>query len=129
MFRAVILPIFRCIGLCVTACGIMHPRCCRPVAWKLPLLFSFYCLLAKKGTTLQNKQTSPEVETIKRLIKQKRNYSKNKQTSPNAETIKRFIKKKSNYSPKQPSPNVETIKRLIKQKRNYYSKQTNITER
>jgi len=28
-------------------------------------------LLAKKGTTLQNKQTSPNFETIKRLIKQK----------------------------------------------------------
>ena len=32
MFRAIILPIFRSIRLCVTACGIMHPRCCRPVA-------------------------------------------------------------------------------------------------
>jgi ribonuclease HI len=28
-------------------------------------------LLAKKGTTLQNKQTSPNFETINRLIKQK----------------------------------------------------------
>jgi len=27
--------------------------------------------LAKKGTTLQNKQTPPNFETIKRLIKQK----------------------------------------------------------
>ena len=32
MFRAIILPIFRCTRLCVTACGIMHPPCCRPVA-------------------------------------------------------------------------------------------------
>ena len=32
MFREIILPIFRSTGLCVTACGIMHPRCCRPVA-------------------------------------------------------------------------------------------------
>ena len=32
MFRAIILPIFRSTRLCVTACGIMHPRCCRPVA-------------------------------------------------------------------------------------------------
>ena len=31
MFRAIILPIFRSTRLCVTACGIMHPRCCRPV--------------------------------------------------------------------------------------------------
>jgi len=30
MFRALITPIFRSIRLCVTACGIMHPRCCRP---------------------------------------------------------------------------------------------------
>ena len=20
--------------MCVTACGLMHPRCCRPIAWK-----------------------------------------------------------------------------------------------
>ena len=26
MFRTIILPIFRSSGLCVTACGIMHPR-------------------------------------------------------------------------------------------------------
>ena len=30
-FRAIILPIFRSTRLCVAACGIMHPRCCRPV--------------------------------------------------------------------------------------------------
>ena len=30
MFREIILPIFRSTTLCVTACGIMHPRCCRP---------------------------------------------------------------------------------------------------
>ena len=29
MFRALIPPIFRNARLCVTACGIMHPRCCR----------------------------------------------------------------------------------------------------
>ena len=29
MFRAIITPIFRSARLCVTACGIMHPRCCR----------------------------------------------------------------------------------------------------
>ena len=28
MFREIILPIFRSTRLCVTACGIMHPRCC-----------------------------------------------------------------------------------------------------
>ena len=30
MFWAIILPIFRSTRLCVTACGIMQPRCCRP---------------------------------------------------------------------------------------------------
>ena len=32
MLREIILPIFRSTTLCVTACGIMHRRCCRPVA-------------------------------------------------------------------------------------------------
>ena len=32
MFLEIILPIFRSTRLCVTVCGIMHPRCCRPVA-------------------------------------------------------------------------------------------------
>jgi len=31
VFQAIILPVFRGTGLCVTACGIMHPRCCRRV--------------------------------------------------------------------------------------------------
>jgi len=30
MFRTIIFPIFRNIRLCVTACGIIHRRCCRP---------------------------------------------------------------------------------------------------
>jgi len=34
MFRAMIPPIFRSTRLCVTPCGIMHPRCCRLVSWK-----------------------------------------------------------------------------------------------
>ena len=34
MFRAMIPPIFRSTRLCVTACGIVHPRCCWPVALK-----------------------------------------------------------------------------------------------
>ena len=33
MFREIILPIFRSTRLCVTACGIMQPRCCRLSAW------------------------------------------------------------------------------------------------
>jgi len=32
MFQAIILPIFRKTGLCVTACCIMHLRFCRPGA-------------------------------------------------------------------------------------------------
>ena len=32
MFREIILPIFRSTRLCVTACGVMHRRCCRPKA-------------------------------------------------------------------------------------------------
>ena len=35
MLRAMIPPIFRSTRLRVTACGIMHPRCCRPVVWNL----------------------------------------------------------------------------------------------
>ena len=34
MFREIILPILRSARLCVTSSGIMHPRCCRPVASK-----------------------------------------------------------------------------------------------
>ena len=33
MFRAIISPILRSTRLYVTACGIMHHRCCRPVTW------------------------------------------------------------------------------------------------
>jgi len=32
MFQAIILSIFRSTRLCVTTCGIINPRCCRPVA-------------------------------------------------------------------------------------------------
>ena len=32
MLREIILPIFKSTRLCVTVCGIMHQRCCRPVA-------------------------------------------------------------------------------------------------
>jgi len=35
MFRVIILPIIRITILCVAACGIMHLRCCRPVAGNL----------------------------------------------------------------------------------------------
>ena len=36
MFREIILPIFRSTRLCVTVCGIMEPRCCRPLAGRWP---------------------------------------------------------------------------------------------
>ena len=32
MCREIILPIFRSTRVCVTVCGIMQPRCCRPPA-------------------------------------------------------------------------------------------------
>ena len=35
MFRAMLSPILRNTRLCVTACGIMHPWYCQPVAWKI----------------------------------------------------------------------------------------------
>jgi len=35
MFRAIILPIFKRTRLCITACGIMHPWCSRPVPSKI----------------------------------------------------------------------------------------------
>ena len=34
MFRVMKTPVFRSTRLSVIACGIMHPQCCRPVAWK-----------------------------------------------------------------------------------------------
>jgi len=33
-----ITPIFRSIRLCVTVCGIMHPRCCQPVSLEAEFL-------------------------------------------------------------------------------------------
>ena len=35
MFRAIILPTVRSTRLCVTACGIMYPRCCQPATGRL----------------------------------------------------------------------------------------------
>ena len=42
MFRAIILPNFRSTRLCVTACGIMHPRCCRPPAGNICLSWQYH---------------------------------------------------------------------------------------
>jgi len=39
MFWEIILPILRSTRLCVTLCGIMHPRCCRPVAGNIVIKY------------------------------------------------------------------------------------------
>jgi len=52
MFRAIILPIFRRTRLCVTACGIMHPRCCRPPAGNI--VDAYYT------TSCNTKSSAPE---------------------------------------------------------------------
>ena len=51
MFRAIILPIFRSTRLCVTACGIMHPRCFRPVAVIVALVRYLYYLYQRCTVT------------------------------------------------------------------------------
>ena len=51
MFRAIILPIFRITRLWVTACGIMHPRCCRPAGHRSATSWVHY-------TTSCNSQSS-----------------------------------------------------------------------
>ena len=38
MFRAIFLLVFTSARLCFTACGIMHPSCCRTVAWNAEIL-------------------------------------------------------------------------------------------
>ena len=54
MFREIILPIFRSIRLCVTACGVMHPpRCCRPSAGNIVrLLVTIIFNAVNLGTVL-----------------------------------------------------------------------------
>ena len=61
MFRAIISPIFRSTRLCATACSIMHPRCCRPGAWKLSSSTSRLPTMATSWvhyTTSSNTQSS-----------------------------------------------------------------------
>ena len=60
MFRATILSIFRSTRLCVTASGIMHRRCCRPVAWKRRKTASRLpaCIIPAHCTTSCNAQSS-----------------------------------------------------------------------
>jgi hypothetical protein len=41
------LPIFRSTRLCVTVCGIMHPRCCRPVAGNFVGALHFFTRLVR----------------------------------------------------------------------------------
>ena len=50
MFREIILPIFRSTRLCVTVCGIMHRRCCRPLAGNI--VGSLYIRSTKDDQTL-----------------------------------------------------------------------------
>jgi len=54
MFRAVILPIFRSTKLCVTACGIMHLRCCRPADYRPATSWVRYT------TSCNTQSTAPE---------------------------------------------------------------------
>ena len=43
-FRPIILPILRIVRLCVTACGIMYLRCCRPVAGNIVMYYTTSCI-------------------------------------------------------------------------------------
>ena len=56
MFRAIILPIFRSTRLCVKACGIMHPRCCRPVAGNI--VGTLYHKLNTQSSVLEDGQNN-----------------------------------------------------------------------
>ena len=64
MFRAIILPIFGSTRLCVTACGIMHPRCCRPVAGRqhrgyiTPQIVTHSLVLLKMGKVIARNMLS-----------------------------------------------------------------------
>ena len=49
MFRAIILLIFRSTRLCVTACGIMHPLCCRSLNWRPRLGASVQSTTGSRG--------------------------------------------------------------------------------
>ena len=55
MFRTIILPIFKNTRLCVTACGMMHTRCCRPAtSWQhrgciIPQAVTHSLVLLKTG--------------------------------------------------------------------------------
>ena len=59
MFRAIILPIFRSTRLCVTACGIMHPRCSRPVAlYIIPQAVTHSLVFLKMGKIIARNMLS-----------------------------------------------------------------------
>ena len=49
MFRALILPIFRSTRLCVTACGIMHPRGRQNRGWIIPQNVTHSLVTLKMG--------------------------------------------------------------------------------
>ena len=58
MFRAIILHIFRSTRLCVTACGIKHLRCCRPVAGRQHRGY----ITRTRTTSCNTQSTAPEDE-------------------------------------------------------------------
>jgi len=64
MLRAIILPIFRSTRLCVTACGLMHPRCCRPVAWNLCFLAVTSCNTKSSALEDERNNRPKHVELI-----------------------------------------------------------------
>jgi len=55
MFRAIITPIFRSTRLCVTVCGIMHPRCCRSASSWVRYTASCKCSAPEDGRNYRPK--------------------------------------------------------------------------
>ena len=64
MFRAIILPNFSSTRLCITACGIMHPRCCRPTTGRqhrgfiIPQAVTHSLVLLKMGKIIARNMLS-----------------------------------------------------------------------
>ena len=56
MFRAIILHILRSTRLCVTACGIMHPRCFRGCI--IPQTVTHSVVFLKKGKIIARNMLS-----------------------------------------------------------------------
>jgi len=64
MFPAIILPIFRSTRLCVTACGIIYPRCCLPATGRqhrsciIPQAVTHSLVLLKMGKIISRNMLS-----------------------------------------------------------------------